>query len=130
MSKRNRNKRMIIIEVEENDDNGNIVIKKEYIPTISIDAPISKDESITIADIILDEKNTIEKKVFENNEEGYSKKMLEYLDRLSTLQKNILRLIIAGYLPKEIVEELHITQKQYSDSCAAIHSYRNVCVLF
>jgi FixJ family two-component response regulator len=56
--------------------------------------------------------------------------MLEYLNRLSTLQKNVLRLIIAGYLPKEIVEELHITQKQYSDSCAAIHSYRNVSVLF
>jgi hypothetical protein len=46
------------------------------------------------------------------------------------LQKEVLQLTIAGYSSKEIIAKLHITNKQYSDSCAAIHSYRNVSVLF
>ena len=73
---------------------------------------------------------TIEKEIFERNEEGYSKRMLLYLNRLSALQKEVLRLDIAGYLPNEIKEELHINEKQYVDCRAAIHSYRNVSVLF
>ena len=31
---------------------------------------------------------------------------------------------------EEIKNELHISEKQYFDCCAAIHSYRNVSVLF
>ena len=56
--------------------------------------------------------------------------MLLYLSRLSNLQKEVLRLNIAGYLPSEIREELHIDEKEYTDCYAAIHSYRNVSVLF
>ena len=73
---------------------------------------------------------TIEKEIFDRNEEGYSKRMLLYLSKLSNLQKEVLRLNIAGYLPNEIREELHISEKQYADCYAAIHSYRNVSVLF
>ncbi len=97
--------------------------------TISIDTPIDDNEKNTIGDIIAD-KFTIEKELFEEKEEGYSKKMLLYLNRLSEVQKKILQLIIAGYSSNEIREELHITEKQYSDNFAAIHSYRNVSVLF
>ncbi len=56
--------------------------------------------------------------------------MLLYLSRLSGLQKEVLMLNIAGYLPGEIREELHISGKQYANCYAAIHSYRNVSVLF
>jgi hypothetical protein len=128
MTKRNRKKRMIIIEVKEIDEDENIVIRKEYIPTISLDTPLTDDKSVTIADTVLDDNNTIEKKIFE--EDSYSEKMLKYLSKLSMLQKEVLQLTIAGYSSKEIIEKLHITNKQYSDSCAAIHSYRNVSVLF
>lgn len=96
---------------------------------ISIDAPIGDDEGCTIGDMIASDF-TIEKELFEKNEDGYSKRMLAYLDRLSTLQKEVLKLNIAGYLPNEIREELHITEKQYTDCYSAIHSYRNVSVLF
>ncbi len=96
---------------------------------ISIDTPIGDNENSTIGDVIAD-KSTIEKELFEKGEEGYSKKMLLYLSRLSVIQKEMLRLTIAGYLPGEIKEELHITEKQYCDNYAAIHSYRNVSVLF
>lgn len=97
--------------------------------SISIDTPIGDDENSTIGDMIADDI-TVEKEVFEKNEEGYSKRMLIYLSRLSSLQKEILRLNIAGYLPGEIREELHINEKEYADCYAAIHSYRNVSVLF
>ncbi len=97
--------------------------------SISIDTPVGDDENCTIGDIIADDF-TIEKKLFEEKEEGYSRRMLLYLSRLSNLQKEVLRLSIAGYLPSEIREELHISERQYTDCYAAIHSYRNVSVLF
>lgn len=97
--------------------------------SISIDTPIGDDESSTIGDMIAGDF-TIEKEIFEKDEEGYSKRMLLYLSKLSNLQKEVLRLNVAGYLPGEIREELHISEKQYADCYAAIHSYRNVSVLF
>lgn len=97
--------------------------------SISIDTPIGDDENSTIGDMIADDL-TIEKEIFDKNEEGYSKKMLLYLSRLSNLQKEVLRLNIAGYLPVEIREELHISEKEYAECYAAIHAYRNVSVLF
>lgn len=97
--------------------------------SISIDTPIGDDENSTIGDLIAD-VFTIEKELFEKKEDGYSKKMLMYLEKLSKSQKEVLRLIIAGYLPGEIREELHMSEKEYADCYAAIHSYRNVSVLF
>ena len=97
--------------------------------SISIDTPIDDNENCTIGDLIVDDF-TIERELFDKREEGYSKRMLLYLSRLSNLQKEILRLNIAGYLPNEIRGELHISEKEYADCNAAIHSYRNVSVLF
>ena len=98
--------------------------------SISIDTPIGdKDENFTIGDTISC-KSTIEKEFFEEREEGYSKKMCRYLGRLSDLQKEVLRLISIGFMPSEILEELHINQKMYEDCYQAIHSYRNISLLF
>lgn len=97
--------------------------------SIPIDTPIGDDENTTIGDMIADDY-IIENEVFERNKDRYSKRVLLYLSKLSKLQKEILRLNIAGYLPNEIREELHISEKEYADCYAAIHSYRNVSVLF
>lgn len=96
--------------------------------SISIDTPIGEDEDSTIGDMIAS-KYTIEKELFEENEEGYSNKMQNYLNRLSTLQQEVLRLISVGFSPCEIIEELHINKKMYNDCYNAIHSYRNIVVL-
>ena len=93
--------------------------------SISIDTPIGDDENTTVGDMVADTL-TVEKILFEENEESYSKRMLLYLSKLSDFQKEVLRLNIAGYLPGEIREELHMSEKEYSDCYAAIHSYRNV----
>lgn len=97
--------------------------------SISIDTPIGDEENSTLKDIIPDNVD-IEKEIFEEKEEGYSKKMMLYLNRLSSLQKEVLKLIIAGYSATEISNILHITDKQYADCQAAIRSYRNVSLLF
>ena len=48
---------------------------------------------------------------------------------LDNLRKQVLRLTSIGFKPEEIIEELHITQKQYDDCYSAIHSYRNISIL-
>lgn len=97
--------------------------------SISFDTPISNDENnLTLGDI-LPNKKTIEKEIFEEKEDGYSKEMCQYLARLSELQKEVLRLISIGFKPSEILEELHINQKMYEDCYNAIHSYRNISIL-
>ena len=111
MTRRNRQKR-------QGDNN-----------SISIDTPVGDgDGNFTIGDTI-SSKTTIEKEFFEEREESYSKEMCRYLGRLSNLQKEVLRLISIGFMPSEILEELHINQKIYEDCYQAIHSYRNISVL-
>ena len=96
--------------------------------SISIDTPIGDDEDFTIGDTIAS-KYTIEEELFEEREESYSKEMCMYLGRLSNLQKEVLRLISIGFMPNEILEELHINQKMYEDCYEAIHLYRNISIL-
>lgn len=96
---------------------------------ISLEEKIGNDEdSLTFSDIVAD-KNTIENEFFEKREDVYSDKMTKYLGKLSNLQKEVLRLISIGFMPSEILEELHINQKIYEDCYKAIHSYRNTAVL-
>lgn len=96
--------------------------------SISINVSIGDDGNSTIGDMLAD-KSTIEKYFFEEKKEGYSKEMCQYLSRLSLLQKEVLHLTSIGFMPSEIIEELHINKKQYEDCYAAIHSYRNVTIL-
>lgn len=96
---------------------------------ISIDTPVSEDGSTTLGDTIMDDFS-VEREVLEGREAEYSQRMMKYLSRLSRLQKRVLGMNAAGYLPGEIREELQITEKQYADCNAAIHSYRNISVLF
>jgi len=97
--------------------------------SVSLDMPVGEDEDSTIGDMIADEF-TIEREFFERKEEAYSQRMRLYLSRLSDLQKKVLGLNMDGYLPGEIKRILRLSEKQYADCCAAIHSYRNVSVLF
>lgn len=128
MTHRNRGKRQIIIEKENIDETGNKTIIKEYIPTISLDAPVGEEGGMTVREMLA-YKSTTETDFFEKREDTYSDKMNKYLNKLSSLQREVLRLISIGFMPSEILEELHINQKIYEDCYQAIHSYRNISVL-
>lgn len=97
--------------------------------TVSIDEPIGDEEDSTWKDILADSVS-VEQEVLEKREEGYSRRVLLYLERLSGLQRQVLERTIDGYSSEEIRRELHISGKQYSECNAAIHSYRNISVLF
>jgi len=96
--------------------------------SISIDTPVGDEEDSVLGDMIAD-SYSVEKEIFEGKE-GYGSKVLRYLGRLSQLQREVLNLAADGYFPGEIRELLHITEKQYMDCNAAIHSYRNISILF
>lgn len=97
--------------------------------SISIYTPIGDDDSVTIADTIEDNFD-IEQEVLGECEDLYSKEMIMYLNKLSNTEREVLRLMTAGYTQKEIREALHITQKDYSNCIDAIRSYRNTSILF
>ena len=128
MTHRNRGKRQLIVEKEIVDEFGNKTIIKEYIPTVSLDAPVGEEGSMTVGEMLA-HKSTTETDFFEKREDTYSDKMNRYLNKLSSLQREVLRLISIGFMPSEILEELHINQKMYEDCYQAIHSYRNISVL-
>lgn len=107
----------------------NRVKRKADRMSVSIDMLVGDDESATLGDMIADGFD-MEKEILEGQEQGYSKRMRRYLGRLSSLQREVLELTTAGYRPDEIREKLHMTKKQYADCNAAIHSYRNISVLF
>ena len=96
--------------------------------SLSWETPLDEEGGMTIGDTVVDDV-TIESEIFEEKEEGYREKMREYLDRLSELQREVLRLISIGFMPNEIVEELHINKKIYEDCYSAIRSYRNISIL-
>lgn len=112
----NRKKRVV------RDKDGNIL------HDIPIDTPINSESDITIGETLA-HKTTTESAYFDNKDEVYSEKMEKYLSRLSDLQKEVLRLTSIGFMPNEILKELHINQKTYEDCYAAIHSYRNISIL-
>ena len=95
---------------------------------ISIETPISEDGESTIGDM-LQAKKTVESEFFGENEETFSPEMMQYLSRLSPLQREVLHLISIGFTTNEILGELHINKKLYDDCYNAIHAYRNIEIL-
>ena len=95
---------------------------------LSLETPIGDEDSGTIGDLISNGE-TIETEVFEQTEDSYSKTMNRYLNRLSKLQKEVLRFLSIGFSTREIIEELHISEEQFQDCYRAITSPRNKNVL-
>lgn len=129
MTKMRREKRCTKVKIKTCDENGNETIRTKIIPDACIDAPLKDVEDGILGDVIADKFDT-HAEAFKEKEDGYSTKVMTYLNRLSSLQKEVLRFVTDGYMPHEIKEELHITDKQYDDCQAAIHSYRNISILF
>lgn len=95
--------------------------------SVSMELPVDGEEEATLGDM-LPGAFDLEIEIF--GQEEYSEKMLLYLNKLSNTQRKILRFMAEGYTPGEIQEELQMNKKEYSDCDSAIHSYRNISVLF
>ena len=123
--RQNRDKRKAKIEVEIDGE-----MKRVPVQDVYLDAPIGEDEdSATIGDTlqgnydltgISDEKET----------DDYNDNIREYLESLPELSRKIAKLIMKGYLAKEIKDILNLTDKQYQDSWSILKSYEKKRILF
>ncbi len=95
---------------------------------LSWETPIGDEDGGTIGDMISNGE-TIESEIFEQTEDAYSKAMNRYLNRLSKLQKEVLRFLSIGFSTQDIMEELHISEEQFADCYKAIKAPRNKNVL-
>ncbi len=53
----------------------------------------------------------------------------QYMNRLSELQKTIVKMLYIGYSAKDIQNKLHISKKEYDNNYAAITCYENKRIL-
>lgn len=111
--------------------------KRKAAMQISLDSPIydEEEESKTLLDMIAETREAvdfdIERLFFEDgSSERFSEKMLLYISRLSKLQKEVVKLIVAGFHRNEIQKILKIDNGQYKDCLASISSYKNISILF
>lgn len=128
MTYRNREKRQVVVKKEETNENGKTIKKKEYISNISIDTPIGDEDGLTIGDTLQSDFN-IDEVIGEQTNE-YSDKIENFLQRLSNIQKNIVKHIMKGYSSKDIKKLLNLSDEQYRDAWNIICSYDNKRILF
>ena len=129
MSRRNRGKRQMTVEKEVVDENGNVITEKEYIPNVSLDAPIKEENNITIVDTLQSDFD-IDVAISETTECGYSDKMEIFLSSLSETPRKIAEMIMSGYSVEDIKEKLGLTDKEYQDSWKMISSYEKKRILY
>ncbi len=127
MQHRNRMKRQIVIEKEEEDESGKIIKKKEYVSNISIDVP--DENGLTIGDTLQSDFD-IDSILEKNMGNEYSEQVKEYLNSLPELSQKIVKLIMYGYHPCEIKKKLGLTDKQYKSSWDIINSYDKKRILY
>lgn len=125
MTDRNRSKRQVIIETEEEDEHGKIKKKKEYVPTVSMDAPFNGDSGMTISDTLqsdFDINDEIDKSFLGD-------KLNAFLKCLSKTQRQIAEMIMEGFAVTEIKEKLNLSNKEYIDNFKELRSFKNITVL-
>ena len=93
---------------------------------LSLDAPVEEEGGATLGDVLLSPFDLETELLIETGAPSGSR-MEQYLERLS---REIAALLSEGYKPSEIREQLHLSEKEYSNHMAMLRSYENVSVLF
>lgn len=125
MTDRNRGKRQNFVEIEEVDKEGNIIKKKQFIPTISIDVPIDEENGMTIKDTLQSDFDIDE----ELSEDFQDERIKEFLDGLPKIQRQIAEMIMEDISVADIKKELNLSDKEYTDSFNAMKSFKNINIL-
>lgn len=103
-------------KIYETDDNGN--------ETPIILQPVSLDcqteDGLSMAEIIPD---------INHDDPELSENVERYLDSLNPLERNIADLIMDGFKPKEIQEQLHIDEKRYKLIIKRMGSFEKRCII-
>lgn len=125
MTDRNRGKRQNFIETKEEDKNGNIIKKKKFIPTVSIDVPIGEENEITIKDTLQSDFYIDE----EIQKEFRDEKIDDFLNNLSKTQRQIAEMIMEDISVSDIKRKLKLSDKEYADNFNAMKSFKNINIL-
>lgn len=129
MTDRNRGKRQLIVEKEEEDDNGNIVRKKEYVSNISIDTPVGDEDGVTLGDT-LQSDFSIDKVLIESEGAYQDERIQKFLANLSKVQRQIVEMKMEDMPVFEIKRRLKLSDKQYNQHCKELKSFVNMSILF
>lgn len=125
MTDRNRGKRQNFIEIEEIDKDGNITKKKKFIPTVSIDMPISEENGMTIKDTLQSDFYIDEEIQMKFKDE----KIENFLNNLSRTQRQIAEMIMEDVSVSDIKGKLKLSDKEYTDNLNAMRSFKNISIL-
>ena len=125
MTDRNRGKRQNFIEVEEVDEEGNVIKKKQFIPTISIDTPIGEDNDKTIKDTLQSDFN-VEKEI---SKYIHDERVERFLHSLPKIQRQIAEMIMEDVSVSDIKRKLKLSDKEYTDNFNAMKSFKNISIL-
>ena len=120
----NREKRVPYLR----DKNGKLVLDEEQKPTILHNKNMDEknEKGCTLSDTFDSGFN-----MFDEIDAEYmqSEKIKQYLDRLSILQRKIIKLMCIGYEKRDIQEKLHINDREYKNNLLVIRSYENKKIL-
>lgn len=125
MTDRNRGKRQNFIETEEKDKDGNVIKKKKFVPTVSIDAAIGEENGMTIKDTLQSDFYIDEKL----QEKLKDEKIENYLKSLSRTQRQIAEMIMDDVSVSDIKRKLKLSDKEYADNFNAMKSFKNISLL-
>lgn len=125
MTDRNRGKRQNFIETEELDKDGNVLKRKKFIPTVSIDAAIGEESGMTIKDTLQSDFYIDEKL----QEEFKDEKIEKYLKGLSRTQRQIAEMIMKDISVSDIKQKLKLSDKEYTDNFNVMKSFKNISIL-
>ncbi|MGI6069094.1 MAG: GmrSD restriction endonuclease domain-containing protein [Blautia sp.] len=104
------------------DENNHPII----IQDISLDAPVSpENEGVTLGETLYSDFD-IEKEVSEALGFSNDEKVDKFLDKINRKQRDILKLLMKGYVPNEIKKRLGMTDKIYREQFAQILSFENI----
>lgn len=125
MTDRNRGKRQNIIEIEEIDEEGKIVKKKQFVPTISIDTPVGEEDNMTIKDTLQSDFDVNR----ELSKDFQDEKIEKFLNNISKTQRQIAEMIMEDFSATDIKKKLKLTDKVYADNFNALKSFSNISIL-
>lgn len=110
---------------------------------ISLDAPIDEENTYTISDVVKSSygtemivENIIVNDIIDCNAELInmnivcSDSILQYVQKLSKLQRRILIYLVEGYTKQEIMKLLQITESMYVSNIQYIRATENVKILY
>lgn len=125
MTDRNRGKRQNFILMEEVGKDGNMMKKKKFIPTVSIDMPIDEENGMTIKDTLRSDFYMDE----EIQKNFKDEKIENYLNNLTRKQRQIAEMMMEDVPVSDIKRKLKLSDKEYKDHLNAMRSFQNISIL-